>query len=110
MPTYEYKCEKCSHQFEAVQKMTEEPLKRCPNCRGKLVRLLFAAGIIFKGDGFYVTEQRKLKEKKAAKLSDGAKPSGEGIKAQGNNGSKASSAAPEPKPEASPKSDAKSGA
>ncbi len=64
MPTYEYKCEKCSHQFEAVQKMTEEPLKRCPNCRGKLVRLLFPAGIIFKGDGFYVTEQRKLKEKK----------------------------------------------
>lgn len=65
MPTYEYKCEKCSHQFEAVQRMTDEPLKRCPNCKGKLSRLLFPAGIIFKGDGFYVTEQRKLKEKKA---------------------------------------------
>lgn len=64
MPTYEYRCEKCSHQFEAVQKITEQPLKRCPNCRGKLERLLFAAGIIFKGDGFYVTEQRKLKENK----------------------------------------------
>jgi putative FmdB family regulatory protein len=75
MPTYEYRCEKCSHQFEAVQKITEEPLKRCPNCRGKLTRLLFAAGIIFKGDGFYVTEQRKLKEKKEKVSSPDKSPS-----------------------------------
>ena len=54
MPTYEYKCTKCSHQFEAVQKMTDNPLARCPECRCKIKRLIGAgAGVIFKGSGFY---------------------------------------------------------
>jgi putative FmdB family regulatory protein len=68
MPTYEYKCNKCGHLFEEFQKMTDEPLKRCPKCRGKIVRLLgTGAGLIFKGSGFYVTDYRSKSYNDAAK-------------------------------------------
>ena len=67
MPTYEYKCTKCNHQFEAVQKMTDNPLSRCPECRCKVKRLIGAgAGIIFKGSGFYETDYRSDSYKKGA--------------------------------------------
>tara|TARA_B110000014_G_C19525831_1_gene282459 strand:+ start:157 stop:483 length:327 start_codon:yes stop_codon:yes gene_type:complete len=67
MPTYEYKCTKCKHQFEAVQKMTDNPLSRCPECRCKVKRLIGAgAGIIFKGSGFYETDYRSDSYKKGA--------------------------------------------
>ena len=67
MPTYEYKCTKCSHQFEAVQKMTDNPLARCPECRCKIKRLIGAgAGVIFKGSGLYTTDYRSDSYKKGA--------------------------------------------
>ena len=60
MPTYEYECLKCKHKFEKFQNMTEEPLKVCPKCGGKLHRLIGrGAGIIFKGKGFYHTDYKK---------------------------------------------------
>ncbi len=59
MPTYDYECLKCSHSFEAFQKMTDKPLKKCPECGGKVKRLIGAgAGVIFKGSGFYATDYR----------------------------------------------------
>lgn len=59
MPTYEYECQRCGHHFELFQSMTEEPRKRCPECRGKVKRLLgTGAGILFKGSGFYATDYR----------------------------------------------------
>ena len=67
MPTYEYKCTKCNHQFEAVQKMTDNPLSKCPKCRCKIKRLIGAgAGVIFKGSGFYETDYRSDSYKKGA--------------------------------------------
>jgi len=60
MPTYEYECQKCSHCFEMFQSMTDERVKRCPKCRGKVVRLIgTGSGIIFKGSGFYETDYRR---------------------------------------------------
>jgi len=60
MPTYEYECTKCSHAFEEFQRITAEPLKRCPKCKGKLRRLMGAgSGIIFKGTGFYETDYKR---------------------------------------------------
>lgn len=56
MPTYEYVCRDCSHQFETWQKMTDEPLTICPECGGHIRRVLFPAGIVFKGSGFYKTD------------------------------------------------------
>jgi len=60
MPTYEYECTKCTHKFEKFQKMNDEPLKKCPECKGPVKRLIGrGAGIIFKGSGFYATDYKK---------------------------------------------------
>jgi putative FmdB family regulatory protein len=56
MPLYDYKCAKCGHIFEVQQKMSEEPLKFCPLCKGPIKRLISASGIIFKGSGFHVND------------------------------------------------------
>ncbi len=56
MPTYEYLCRQCGHRFEAWQKMTDDPLTVCPKCGDAIHRVLFPAGIVFKGSGFYKTE------------------------------------------------------
>jgi putative FmdB family regulatory protein len=57
MPTYEYECKSCSRRFEVFQSMSDEPIKKCPEC-GKAVRRLVSGGVgvIFKGSGFYVTD------------------------------------------------------
>jgi len=56
MPTYEYACRVCSHRFETWQKMTDDPLTICPECGGTIRRVLFPAGVVFKGSGFYKTD------------------------------------------------------
>ncbi len=59
MPTYEYRCQDCSHEFELVQRMSDDPLSLCPECGGNVKRLIGkGAGIIFKGSGFYQTDYR----------------------------------------------------
>lgn len=63
MPTYDYKCTECNYTFEELQKMTDEPLKVCPKCSGKLNRLIGAgAAPIFKGSGFYQTDYKNSKK------------------------------------------------
>jgi putative FmdB family regulatory protein len=80
MPTYEYRCEKCGHEFEAFQSISAAPLKHCPEdlCarkkwgRGKVAKKISAgAGLLFKGGGFYITDYRSEGYKQAAK-KDGA--------------------------------------
>lgn len=69
MPTYEYECSSCGHEFEAFQAMTAGALKKCPAC-GKLSlkRLIGTGGaVIFKGSGFYTTDYRSESYQKAAK-------------------------------------------
>lgn len=61
MPTYTYRCQKCGDEVEAVQAMTDPPLKRCRTCRGKLVRTFHPVGIVLKGSGFYKTDSRSSK-------------------------------------------------
>ena len=59
MPTYEYECSKCSDVFEVFQSMTEDRIKKCPECGGKVKRLIgTGSGVIFKGSGFYETDYR----------------------------------------------------
>jgi putative FmdB family regulatory protein len=76
MPTYEYHCEKCGHDFEMVHSMSAAPLKTCPEdlCaqkkwgRGKVTKQMGAgAGLLFKGGGFYITDYRSEGYKQAAK-------------------------------------------
>jgi putative FmdB family regulatory protein len=63
MPIYEYKCTKCGNVFEKQQLITDEPVKRCPKCQGKVNKIFSAAGIIFKGSGFHNTDYTKHKAK-----------------------------------------------
>ena len=60
MPTYEYACQKCGHEFEQFQSMRDEPLKKCPKCKKAGLKRLVGggAGLIFKGTGFYITDYK----------------------------------------------------
>ena len=58
MPTYEYVCRDCGHHLEVVQSFTDDPLQTCQRCQGQLRKVFSAAGIIFKGSGYYVTDTR----------------------------------------------------
>lgn len=59
MPTYEYRCLECGAEFEHFQKMTDQPLKTCPECAGEVQRLISrGGGVLFKGPGFYATDYR----------------------------------------------------
>lgn len=58
MPTYEYVCTDCETRIEVVQRMTEDPLTTCGACGGTLRRVFHPAGILFKGSGFYATDNR----------------------------------------------------
>jgi putative FmdB family regulatory protein len=68
MPTYEYECKACKHEFEIFQSMKDDALTKCPECgKDKLRRLIgTGAGIIFKGSGFYETDYRSSSYQKAA--------------------------------------------
>jgi putative FmdB family regulatory protein len=60
MPTYEYECTKCGHTFEIQQSILADPLTKCPKCKGLIRRLIGGGmGIIFKGSGFYTTDNKK---------------------------------------------------
>ena len=83
MPTYEYVCEKCGHQFDLFQSMKEEPLKVCPAAvcvrkrwgKGKVKRLLgTGANLLFKGSGFYITDYRSTGYQEAAKKDKAPAP------------------------------------
>lgn len=66
MPTYDYQCASCGHEFEEFQSMTAKPLRKCPECgKNTLERLIgIGAGVIFKGGGFYETDYRSESYKK----------------------------------------------
>ena len=59
MPIYEYECHLCHFHFERKQRFDDEPVAICPKCQGKARRVLHAVPIIFKGSGFYTTDNRK---------------------------------------------------
>jgi putative FmdB family regulatory protein len=68
MPTYDYKCDACSHVWEEFQSIMADPLEKCPKCRKKKARrqISAGAGIIFRGSGFYQTDYRSESYTKAA--------------------------------------------
>src|SRR6187401_1577654 len=74
MPTYEYRCDACKHEFEKFQSITAAPVKKCPKCgKNKVKRLIgTGAGLIFKGSGFYITDYRDAGYKEKAKADSGA--------------------------------------
>jgi len=81
MPTYEYLCKTCGHRFETWQKMIDDPLTTCPDCGAGIRRVLFPAGVVFKGSGFYKTDHRdKASAESSAK--DEPKSTGDSTKTE----------------------------
>lgn len=90
MPTYEYACRACGEHLEVVQGFKDAPLTECGRCGGELRKVFSAAGIIFKGSGYYVTDSRKSSgvgskapseaAKKDSGETSGTSGSGEGAK------------------------------
>jgi putative FmdB family regulatory protein len=75
MPTYDYQCRRCGHEFEKVQRISDPARARCPKCRGAAERRITGgAGLLFKGGGFYITDYRSESYKKAAKAESGEGP------------------------------------
>lgn len=93
MPTYEYRCEACGHQFERYQSITAAPLRKCPACGQRTVQRLLGTGggIIFKGSGFYQTDYRSESYKKAASAEKNT-ASGNGHATPAKTGDKAPAA------------------
>jgi putative FmdB family regulatory protein len=71
VPIYEYECKKCGHRFERIQKFSDKPVTRCPECGGTVEQLLHAPAVQFKGSGWYVTDYAR--KSPAGASSDGAK-------------------------------------
>ena len=58
MPTYVYRCDACSHQFELFQRMSDDPLDTCPECEGSVRQVIHPVGVVFKGSGWYINDSR----------------------------------------------------
>ena len=101
MPIYEYQCEKCDHQFDTLQKLSEKPLKKCPEC-GKmaLTKLVSAAGFRLKGGGWYETDFKSGNKKNLAKSDT----SGSDSSSSSSGGSGSSGASSKSKSDSSKKS------
>jgi putative FmdB family regulatory protein len=103
LPLYEYKCDKCAHQFEKIEKHNAPTTQKCPKCGGRAERMISAAGIQFKGSGWYVTD---YKGKNSGAMS--AEGSGDG--ASGKSGDSSSdSKSSDAKSQDAKSSDAKTG-
>lgn len=77
MPTYDYKCNSCGRTFEYFQSMSEEPLTECQVCKGSLKRLIGGGlGVIFKGSGFYVTDNKNKNSRTATEKTSTSKDTG----------------------------------
>lgn len=74
MPIYEYTCQKCGHHLEVMQKMSDRPLTRCPECKGKLEKIFSQTSFQLKGSGWYVTDYTgRSKAEKPEKPAKGEK-------------------------------------
>lgn len=97
MPIYGYRCTECSHELEVFQSMSDAPLTVCPECGGRLRKLLYPVGVQFKGSGFYTTDYKNGSG--AAKGAQGeSKSEGSAEKAEGKAEKKPDSNKTENKP------------
>lgn len=99
MPVYEYQCDHCQLRFEKFQRFSDGPVTVCPDCGGSVHRVIQPVGVIFKGSGFYVTDNRGKSSTMPPSKRDGdAKPEGK----SGQDESTPSGAAPSAKTAESP--------
>jgi len=96
MPTYEYRCRECGREFEVFQRMSDRPGAPCPACSAAAERLISGgAGLLFKGDGFYITDYRSDDYRKRAREEAGVGANkGDGTKASDSKSSSSETAKP----------------
>lgn len=82
MPLYEYQCKKCKHRFEKIQKFSDKPLRKCPECGGPVEQLLSAPAAHFKGSGWYVTDYAR---KGSGSSGDGSSAKAKEDKSEGKS-------------------------
>ena len=94
VPIYQYRCGSCGVTFEQTQSFSDEPLQHCPECDGEVHRVIQPVGIIFKGSGFYVTDNRRNsallpgKKTESSDAEDGNESSSTEVKAKDTDPSK----------------------
>ncbi len=99
MPVYTYRCENCGHEFDRQQSFEDSPLKVCPECRKHTLHKVYrAAGVVFKGSGFYVTD-------KSRKSASPAPTNGKKTKESTETKTTTTTEAKSDKPAAKPKAD-----
>lgn len=105
MPTYDYVCEACNHEFELFQSIKDEAKRKCPKCGKLKLRRLIGPGaaIVFKGSGFYKTDYRSESYKKAAAADKSHASSSSGDSAKKDSGKKDSAKKDKPKDSGKPK-------
>jgi len=92
VPIYEYQCLKCGHRFEKMQRLSDPPVKKCPECGGKVQQLISSPAVQFKGSGWYVTDYAKKgsgksesKGEKVEASSESSKPASETAKSESDS-------------------------
>ena len=92
MPIYEYRCESCGHELEAVQKLSEDPLVTCPKCSNdSLKKRISAAGFRLKGGGWYETDFKSGKKKNVSASESGSSDGSSSSSSSSSSGSSGSS-------------------
>jgi putative FmdB family regulatory protein len=91
MPTYEYECKECGHAFERFQSINDDPIRTCPECEGRVRRLISTGGgLVFKGPGFYATDYRRgprpTEKQEKKESSSGSSKGDESKKGSGDGG------------------------
>ena len=108
MPTYDYECDACGYTMELFQRISEDPVKKCPECKKNKLRRLFGTGaaIVFKGSGFYETDYRsdsyKKGEKKAKESKKDAASKGDKKASSSKSTGKSDSGSSDSKPKSKP--------
>jgi putative FmdB family regulatory protein len=103
MPTYQYRCTSCDRELEVVQKFTDDALTDCPECDGTLRKVFNAVGVVFKGSGFYATDNRSKGKAGAAKSGEKSEKPGKSEK----SGEKSERSESKPTGESKPRSESK---
>jgi putative FmdB family regulatory protein len=89
VPLYEYQCKKCKHKFEKIQKFSDRPIRKCPECGGLLEKVQHAPNVQFKGSGWYVTDYGGKSDK--SKSDDASEKGSEKDKSEKASSEKSSS-------------------
>lgn len=97
MPTYEYQCTVCGHRFEKFQSFSADPIKECPVCGEPVKKVISAAGIIFKGSGWYINDSKNTTASSPA-ASKEKKADGEGTSTEKTSSEKSEAAKPAESP------------